>query len=232
LTPGATAIANNSIAIGSTASTNNFADVVIGTKVTGTLGDTPNNPEGMSVVIGYNASNNPFRRVGVSIGSNLNGFNGGLNIGSNNNCTGDGSSAFGHNNNSSNDSSFAQGYGSSVHSAYSVALGGFNTISAGGVTSFVAGAEHVVSNKSSTIGQANNVSGERSFAFGQSNVVTHDRAYVFGNNKSSVVADHLHVDGLFIYSAATFSDNSSAISGGLVAGQIYKTSTGDLKIVY
>jgi hypothetical protein len=29
-----------------------------------------------------------------------------------------------------------------------------------------------------------------------------------------------------------FSDNAAALGGGLVAGQMYRTATGDLKIVY
>ena len=50
-------------------------------------------------------------------------------------------------------------------------------------------------------------------------------------NQKENVASREWVNSIFL-NAPVYADNAAALSGGLIAGNIYRTSTGDLKIVY
>jgi hypothetical protein len=71
-----------------------------------------------------------------------------------------------------------------------------------------------------------------SVVIGRGSTSSHSGAAVVGSNVMSVVADHTHINSLFIANVPTYADNSAATSGGLVAGQVYRTSTGVLMITY
>jgi hypothetical protein len=75
-------------------------------------------------------------------------------------------------------------------------------------------------------------SGSKSVAIGYSANATHNNSYVLGTELSSSVANHTHINSLFIANVPVYANNSAALSDGLVAGQVYRTSTGVLMITY
>ena len=83
-----------------------------------------------------------------------------------------------------------------------------------------------------SLGFSNTIGATGSVAIGVSNTTSHDDAVVLGNTVSSVAASHTHVDGLYVKTTPTYADNAAAKTGGLVDGQVYRTATGQLQIVY
>ena len=73
---------------------------------------------------------------------------------------------------------------------------------------------------------------DNAVAIGYGSTASHTGAVVLGANNKSVVAEHTHIKSLFVSNAPVYDDNSAATSGGLVAGQVYRTSTGVLMITY
>lgn len=235
LTPGASASTAYSIVLGSTASTSNSYDIAIGTNLIVNSRDVDNNPDGRGIVLGVNSTLSPWRRKGVVIGNSSYGYNGGVVVGDNNNASGDGSIVVGRGNSATNDGGIVFGYDNSTVTAAgagtNIMVGVYNQVS--GYYSSVFGIGSIASNRALALGFANSASGLYSFAAGGTNIsATHDNSIVFGSNNSSVVPNHLHISGLYIYNANIYADNAAAITGGLVAGQIYRTSIGQLMIVY
>jgi hypothetical protein len=255
LTPGATAIGPNSIAIGSTVSAYGTS-VYIGTKLTdiGTssvyIGNNINQAYGdeptiNTVAIGSNIINRTSEPgpeyIGGSViighGAKVDGFyygHGNISIGT--------SAA----NNDFNNESVAIGAYAVTGRLWSVAIGrsaiaggqdsavalGCNS-NAGGATSFAAMRD---SNASGTnaiaIGRNAIASGENSTALAPYSSATHENSVALGMTVSSVVDSHTHVRNLFISNPPVYADNTAALAGGLVAGQVYRTSTGVLMITY
>lgn len=69
-------------------------------------------------------------------------------------------------------------------------------------------------------------------AIGNGAYSSHENAVVFGATVSSVVAATTHVNRLYIKNLSVYADNTAALAGGLVAGEVYRTSTGVLMITY
>jgi hypothetical protein len=82
------------------------------------------------------------------------------------------------------------------------------------------------------IGYENDSSGGNAIAIGRVVSVTHTNSVVLGVNLASVADAHAHIENLYIKSAPVYADNAAALTAGLVAGQVYRTSTGVLMITY
>jgi hypothetical protein len=76
------------------------------------------------------------------------------------------------------------------------------------------------------------ITADNAVAIGVGSTSSHTGAVVLGANNRSVVTDHTHIKSLFLSNVPVYADNSAATSGGLVAGQVYRTSTGVLMITY
>jgi hypothetical protein len=81
-------------------------------------------------------------------------------------------------------------------------------------------------------GSCNLVYCDRTGTFGHCNTVCHSCSSVLGVGITTKAACHAHVNALWIQTAPTYADNAAAITAGLTGGQVYKTSTGTLQIVY
>jgi len=81
-------------------------------------------------------------------------------------------------------------------------------------------------------GDANTVSSCYGMAYGANNTVTHDCAVTLGHGITSIAACYAHLPNLYLKSPVVAADQASAVSAGLTAGQVYRTTGGDLKIVY
>jgi hypothetical protein len=69
-------------------------------------------------------------------------------------------------------------------------------------------------------------------AYGVRNTVLHSCAIAVGDCLTTVADRYAHVNNLYIDAPVTAADQAAAVTAGLTAGQVYKTSAGDLKIVY
>ena len=69
-------------------------------------------------------------------------------------------------------------------------------------------------------------------AIGDGAYSSHTNGVVFGATVSSVAAATTHVNKLYIKNLDVYADNTTAVAGGLVAGQVYRTSLGILMITY
>lgn len=252
LTPGATAIGSNSIAIGSTISAY-FQSVTIGTNITDVatssvyIGNNINQafgvePTSNTVAIGSNIMNRTSgpgtEYVGGSVlighGVKVDTFyfgHGNVSIGTDAQNT-----AF-------NSDSVSIGAYASVGRLWSVAIG--RSANAAGAASLALGVNSSASTSnalaimgnasgesSAAIGHGAASSGYESVALGRLASATHAGSVALGLNVASVVTNHTHINNLHIKSAPVYADNTAALAAGLVEGQIYRTSTGDLKIAF
>jgi hypothetical protein len=71
-----------------------------------------------------------------------------------------------------------------------------------------------------------------SVAIGYGSTASHTGSVVLGANNKSIVADHTHVNSLFITNVPVYSNNADALSGGLVVGQVFRQSNGTLMITH
>ena len=118
-----------------------------------------------------------------------------------------------------------------MNGCFSHAYGRSNTIN--GTSNLVFGNSNTTNgNNAKAYGDSNNVNAAQGMAYGVANCVTHDCAITLGHGITSVAACYAHVPSLYVKTTVTASDNAGAITAGLTAGQVYKTATGDLKIVY
>jgi hypothetical protein len=231
LTPGATAAGSDSVAIGASASSASLnGDVVIGSKLTALAGNGFGN---RSVLIGNNSSSDPYGRANVVIGFGLNGFNGAVNIGTDNNCDTDRSYALGQLNTSLGNGSIAIGYSNTLEDTGDISIGSYNFNNTAGIYNVSIGGGLLVRNSSVSFGLSSQATGLRSFSVGVSSLATHDESIVLGSYTASVVPNALHVKGLYLYSTAgVYADNATALTAGLTAGQVYRKSDGTLMIAY
>ena len=113
----------------------------------------------------------------------------------------------------------------------SYAYGRTNTIN--GTSNLVYGNSNTTNgNNAKAYGDGNNVNATQGMAYGVANTVTHACAIALGHGITSVADCVAHVPALYVKTTVTAADNATAISCGLVVGEVYKTATGDLKIVY
>lgn len=167
-----------------------------------------------NVVIGSGNSVNRFRNVAV--GDNLtiqSDAIGAIAMGAGPTVNGELAIAMGYNNSASG-YSVSLGYGSNTNGNTTVGLFG----AASGNNSFAA--------------SGGSVNATGAMAVGSGAVATHNYAYVFGHSLSSQFVDTTHVDRLSIKNVDVYADNAAAITGGLTASQVYRTSTGVLMIVF
>ena len=82
------------------------------------------------------------------------------------------------------------------------------------------------------LGHQVKITADNAVAIGVGSTASHTGAVVLGANNASVVSEHTHIKSLFLSNVPVYADNSAATSGGLVAGQVYRTSTGVLMITY
>jgi hypothetical protein len=279
LTPGATAVAFNSIAIGSTVSTYGELSVSIGTNINDNVGrDQTSNNSDYNVAIGSNITVNPLVNKGVYIGRDIiNGIypneiyegDGCVLIGKNIYARGGGQIVIGRDAvNGAQDRGVnrlavvigqearAEGFGGAAVvigplcnlKANTGILIGFNGESidtdAGSILAIGIGvrAKHTStalgnfsvadSLNSVAVGQSSTTTANNSIAIGVDTAASHDGAAVLGKGLTSSVANHTHVNSLFIKEVPVYADNAAALTGGLIAGQVYRTSTGVLMITY
>jgi hypothetical protein len=69
-------------------------------------------------------------------------------------------------------------------------------------------------------------------ALGYYNCICHACSVMLGNCLVSKADCTTHVDGLYVKTTPTHADNAAALSAGLTGGQVYRTATGTLQIVY
>lgn len=250
LTPGATATgeyaisigatvsgATNSITIGKNITNNAVSSVYIGKDFAAATTFDSN-----SVMIGdavYNTNS-----AETTVGSVVIGWNAGISgfgISSHNVCVGEEARAL-----QFNESSVAVGYLANTGRLWSVAIGrGANTGGGDSAVAIGAGANATAgtslaimrdSNSSgdSTIAIGSNAaaSAQYSVAIGKTPTATHANSVVLGTTMSSIVESHTHVRNLVISNPPVYADNAAALSGGLTASQVYRTSTGVLMITY
>lgn len=251
LTPGASASGYASIALGMTVSAkdssviiganineNATTSVLIGTNFTSTSTTT-----NKSVMIGSDLINNIGAAsnegsVIIGKGSGVNGFG----LGSDNVVIGTNAISGGF-----NFSSITIGEGAYSGRLWSVAIGrsansGSNDSSVAlGPNSTAAGSGSLAIMRSSYAGgesgiaigyQANSGGAQYSIAIGRDASASHARSASIGYNVATVVTDHTHVNRLYIKDCPVYADNAAALAAGLVAGQVYRTSTGTLMITY
>lgn len=193
-----------------------------------------NDPDRGALAIGYNSMSSG--RETIAIGQGANAAQGAQNISIGSGAT-------------SQDSAVAVGSGTNAASGYSVAFGsgaysggnwaislgalsytyGHTSITIGGQAGTLDG---VFSQNTIAMGYQAKVKNDDTMAFGYQTVSEHAGAIVMGTTMSSVVAGHFHIKNLFIRDVPVYADNSAATTAGLVAGQVYRTSTGVLMIVY
>jgi hypothetical protein len=87
-------------------------------------------------------------------------------------------------------------------------------------------------NRAISIGDRTLTLSDDAIAIGSSATASHTGSVALGSGMTSSVSNHTHINSLFISSVPVYADNSAAISGGLIAGQVYRTSTGVLMITY
>ena len=126
-------------------------------------------------------------------------------------------------------------YGSlNISTANSSVIHGNNNCSTGGQFSRIYGVSNKVTGGFVAMAFGDSVcsSGCYSMGFGASSNVTHDCAVTLGHGMSSVAACYAHLPNLYLKAPVEAADQAAAVTAGLTAGQVYKTATGDLKIVY
>jgi hypothetical protein len=120
---------------------------------------------------------------------------------------------------------------------HSIGIGGTDTNSSGYITlgRFTISIGQPSGNVPSSainIGYSNTTSAAGAVALGNNLIASHDNSVVLGINLASVAAGYTHINNLYIKNAPVYADNAAALSAGLVAGQVYRTSTGVLMITY
>lgn len=161
--------------------------------------------EGNMAIGGSAVSNGTTQYPGTAIGfQSIAGLNG-VSIGRNANSNASGTTAIAIGNDCT-----ASGAGSIAIQRISLASGDFST----------------------AVGYGAQATGENAQAFGSGAQATHANSVSLGYGITSVVAAHTHVKSLYINTVAVYADNTAALAGGLVAGQVYRTSTGVLMITY
>ena len=189
-----------------------------------TIGNTSCSTGCNSIVIGNNVCSGTFNggTNGVTIGNNTKG--------------GDKSVAIGCNANADADRSVSIGADLLNGGLYNVNLGYNNNMGDFAFSRVGIGSCLVMGQVSCAIaiGDQSTVCASRPYAgsIGFSNMVGHTGAMLLGCGMTSIVENHAHVNALWIQNAPVYADNSAAISAGLTGGQVYKTSTGTLQIVY
>lgn len=146
--------------------------------------------------------------------------------------------------------SVAIGYEARAQGNYAVAIGGANPINYGHCSITIGGQagmydwdfceESVVIGWQSrmkasyaiALGGKAKVTAANATAIGYGTTASHTGSVALGNGMTSSVTNHTHINSLFIASAPVYADNAAALTGGLIAGQVYRTSTGVLMITY
>jgi len=82
------------------------------------------------------------------------------------------------------------------------------------------------------LGHQVKIMADNAVAIGYGSTASHAGAVVLGANNKSVVADYTHIKSLFLSNVLVYADNAAALTAGLTAGQVYRTSTGTLMITY
>jgi hypothetical protein len=242
----ATAIGNQATAVGG-------GSIMIGNTAQEGAGSARNIALGTCVAIGTSKFDNivmSTRALGISVNVNNSilmntGGNNGLGNGSYNVVLASDANNFSNGSNSVSIGGNNQNQGGNYHvqigyqnqnqgGQQTVLIGRQNTTNNGSANCAVhLGFQNCYSQPSTySLGTANTIGATGSVAIGVSNTTSHDDAVVLGNTVSSVAASHTHVDGLYVKTTPTYADNAAAKTGGLVDGQVYRTATGQLQIVY
>ena len=242
LTPGATAVGACSIVLGTNANSVNTlgGEVILIGRDTGSYWSPNDNAGG--IAIGTNAK----FRAGAQVVIGLNARNGGQNttsvvVGANAN----GGSPFGRQVVIGEGASDKDYWGSNVilgyyacynHCAGAPAEGSPLTVvgnfACGGPDATAFGHSSNACSKAVSLGQCSWASCECSISIGMYSIASHTNSVAIGYGMTTSVANHSHVNSLYISSAPTYADNATALTAGLLAGQVYKTSAGQLMIVY
>jgi hypothetical protein len=234
ITIGVNAVSNGGllgVAIGATATVNGPYGIAIGYLA---KADTIDQYQSNSIAIGKNARVRSQEGTGaIAIGMNafVNNVYRGIAIGEGaTDAAGNGSQVIGPLMTSASHNNVLLGNQNSSTGANVVCIGvvsqaAGNSVSIGPVTK--ANGESSVS-----IGNTSTVTATNAVGIGTETNVTHTNAVVLGTTMSSVVASHTHVRNLFISNPAVYADNTAALAGGLVAGQVYRTDSGVLMIAY
>jgi hypothetical protein len=82
------------------------------------------------------------------------------------------------------------------------------------------------------LGHQVKIMADNAVAIGYGSTASHTGAVVLGADNKSVVANHTHIKSLFLSNVLSYADNAAALTAGLTAGQVYRTSTGTLMITY
>lgn len=129
------------------------------------------------------------------------------------------------------DTSHAEGNLTIAGGSYSHAEG-YNT-QAIGQSSHAEGTETIaIGSNSHAGGNQSTASGTTSFVHGLNSIAGGSATIVLGSSITGTTANTTYVNKLNIKSLGTYADNAAAISAGLEVGTLYKTSTGQLMIVY
>jgi hypothetical protein len=268
LTPGATAIGDNSIAIGSTVSAyyqsvyigtnitdvgtssvyignninqaygaeNNLNNVLIGSDLMNRTSGPGTEYVGGSVIIGNEAKVDTFyyghENVVIGPRAKAEAFNNSsVSIGAESRTGRFWSVAIGFQPNAGDASCVAIGAQTAATGDSSTAIG--RSTNASGSLAVAYGYQaNASANNTTAVGPSSNASAVNSVALGYQTAASHANSVVLGVTMSSVVTDHTHVRSLFIDVCPVYADNTAALAGGLVAGQVYRTSTGVLMITY
>lgn len=193
-----------------------------------------NDPDRGALAIGYNSMSNGRETIAIGQGANAAQGAQNISIGAGS-VSQDSAVAFGAGTNAASGYSVAFGSGAYAGGNWAIALGalsytyGHTSITIGGQAGTL---DSVFSQNTIAMGYQAKVKNDDTMAFGYQTVSEHAGAIVMGTTMSSVVAGHFHIKNLFIRDIPVYADNSAATTAGLVAGQVYRTSTGVLMIVY
>lgn len=211
------------------------------------------NPDRSPIAIGRNSLSSGNSTISLGHNANCAQGNYGVAIGFNAGGGGgveDSAVAIGGNSLSNSGGSVAIGYEARASGSYAVSIGGSNPINYGHCSVTIGGQAGMYDfdfcEESVTIGWRSRmkasygvslggyakVTAANATAVGYGTTASHTGSVALGNGMTSSVANHTHINSLFIASAPVYADNAAALTGGLIAGQVYRTSTGVLMITY
>ena len=104
---------------------------------------------------------------------------------------------------------------------YSIVSGGRNNTISNNIYSTISG------------GYCNTITSDCSGILGgDNNYLCNTNSFIIGKSINTNRDNTTFINNLTITQLPTYVDNSAALGGGLNVGDVYRTSTGDLKIVY
>lgn len=214
--PNTSAVVDNNILIGNGVSLrpNGGAPNVDNNIVIGNGAYIEGGDAGGGVAIGFQAKTGRFNSIAIGSGAQTSvGANIAVSIGSGSNAGTETGIAIGYGANQT---------GYSVNIGYDGAANGFKAIG-------LMGRANANYSFAASGGEITQIGG---IAIGNSAYSSHANAAVFGATVSSVAEATTHVNRFYIKDCPVYADNTAALAGGLVAGQVYRTSTGVLMITY